>query len=246
MSTLELGVIGNCSFGALVDPQGRIVWACLPRFDGDPVFCSLLDGARDTADGQFAIELEEFDRAEQSYIQNTAVLTTRLYDHGGNAIEITDFAPRFRTRGRGFRPTTLVRRVRALVGTPRIRACLAPRFDYGATVPSITHGSNHIRYVGPDLTLRLSTNAPISYVLNQTWFLLERPVSFILGPDETLTAGVERHRARVRGTHGRGLAAVGSALGRAPRVARRGDPRRDHIEAVRVRRNGCDRCRDDH
>ena len=191
MSTLELGVIGNCSFGALVDPQGRIVWACLPRFDGDPVFCSLLDGARDTADGQFAIELEEFDRAEQSYIQNTAVLTTRLYDRGGNAIEITDFAPRFRTRGRGFRPTTLVRRVRALVGTPRIRACLAPRFDYGATVPSITHGSNHIRYVGPDLTLRLSTNAPISYVLNQTWFLLERPVSFILGPDETLTAGVE-------------------------------------------------------
>ena len=34
--SLELGVIGNCEIAALVDESARIVWACLPRLDGDP------------------------------------------------------------------------------------------------------------------------------------------------------------------------------------------------------------------
>ena len=42
-ASLSLGVIGNCAFSALVDARGRIVWCCLPRFDGDPVFNALLD-----------------------------------------------------------------------------------------------------------------------------------------------------------------------------------------------------------
>ena len=46
---LDGGVIGNCSFGALIDPRGRICWACLPHFDGDPVFHSLL-GCTDDRD----------------------------------------------------------------------------------------------------------------------------------------------------------------------------------------------------
>lgn len=42
-ASLKLGVIGNCAFSALLDERGRIVWCCLPRFDGDPVFNALLD-----------------------------------------------------------------------------------------------------------------------------------------------------------------------------------------------------------
>ena len=42
MSNLNLGIIGNCSFAALVNTRGRIVWASLPHFDGDPFFGSLL------------------------------------------------------------------------------------------------------------------------------------------------------------------------------------------------------------
>lgn len=41
-STLDLALIGNCQVGALIDPAAEIVWCCVPRFDGDPVFCSLL------------------------------------------------------------------------------------------------------------------------------------------------------------------------------------------------------------
>ena len=32
----------TAAIGALVDRRGEIVWACFPRFDGDPLFCSLL------------------------------------------------------------------------------------------------------------------------------------------------------------------------------------------------------------
>lgn len=44
VTNLDLGIVGNCAIGALVDKQARIVWCCLPRFDGDPVFNSLLQG----------------------------------------------------------------------------------------------------------------------------------------------------------------------------------------------------------
>ena len=42
-SDLELAVIGNSRVGALIDTRASIVWMCVPRFDGDPVFCALLD-----------------------------------------------------------------------------------------------------------------------------------------------------------------------------------------------------------
>ena len=41
---LDLAVIGNGRTAALLEPSSRIVWWCLPRYDGDPVFCRLLAG----------------------------------------------------------------------------------------------------------------------------------------------------------------------------------------------------------
>jgi len=185
--SLDLAIVGNCSFAGLIDKMARIVWCCLPRFDGDPVFHGLLGSNGDPADGAFAIELEGAVRSEQAYLENTAVVVTRLFDGSGNAIEITDFAPRFRTKGRMFRPTALVRRVRPIAGHPRIRVRCRPRFAYGARDPEMTFGSNHMRFVGNGLTLRLTTNASITYVRDETPFLLDGPVSLYLGPDESLT-----------------------------------------------------------
>ncbi len=187
--SLHLGVIGNCTVSALIDAHARLVWGCLPRFDGDPVFCALLGG--DQADaGDWAIEIEDFAEARQRYEPNTAVLVTELWDRHGQGLQVTDFAPRFASRGRFFRPMQFVRRVRALKGTPRIRVRLAPRFDWGAHAPRITSGSNHIRYVGEHLTLRLYTDAPISHVLAAEPFLLYGEHNFLLGPDETIAGGV--------------------------------------------------------
>ncbi|MCW5672027.1 MAG: glycoside hydrolase family 15 protein [Hydrogenophaga sp.] len=188
-ASLSLGMVGNCSFSALIDPHGRVVWSCLPRFDGDPVFHALL-GGDDADNGAFAIEIEGLAEATQRYEHNTAVLVTELWDRDGNGLSITDFAPRFLSRGRYFRPTQLVRRVRPLKGAPRIRVSLRPRFDWGRVTPTITSGSNHIRYVGDGQTLRLHTDASISHVLSREPFLLTREYNFLFGPDETLETGI--------------------------------------------------------
>ena len=186
MTNLDLGVIGNSAISALIDSRGRIVWCCLPRVDGDPTFCRLLAGDRGDA-GVFAVELDGFAGAEQRYLRHTAVLATTLRDRRGAAVEIVDFAPRFKQYGRTFRPLSLVRRLRPAAGAPRIAIRLRPAHSWGAGRPERTRGSNHIRYVMPGLALRCTTDAPVSYVWDETPFVLERPVDLLLGPDESLT-----------------------------------------------------------
>jgi GH15 family glucan-1,4-alpha-glucosidase len=191
VSNLDLALIGNGSIGALVDPAGEVVWACLPRFDGDAVFCSLLR-ERTTEDdfGYFSIELIGMARAEQHYMPNTPVLVTTLYDAGGNAVELTDFAPRFRQFGRLFCPMTMVRRVRRAAGSPRIRVRLRPATEYGRRRPDVTYGSNHVRFVGADVVFRVTTDCSITAIVEEVPFVLENDFAMILGPDETLQGGV--------------------------------------------------------
>ncbi len=115
--SLDLAVIGNCAIAALVDRQARIVWSCFPRLDGDPVFHALVDHER--AGGSFAISLVDQVACEQSYVENTAVLSSRLRDRHGNEVEILDFCPRFTRFERSFRPPQIIRRVAPLKGRPR-------------------------------------------------------------------------------------------------------------------------------
>ncbi len=196
MSDLNLGVIGNSTFGALIDKGGRVVWACFPRFDGDPLFSRLLnDGNGDGDDGEsgagfFDFQIENFSRSEQRYLHNTAILVTTLFDRDGAALEITDFAPRFKERGRVFRPVLMIRRVRPVMGHPRIRVRLRPSHSYNAERLQCTRGSNHIRYVAPHITLRCTTDAPISFVANEVPFVLEEPFTMLLGADESLNTPI--------------------------------------------------------
>jgi GH15 family glucan-1,4-alpha-glucosidase len=190
MSGLDLGVVGNCYIAALIDRDASVVWCCVPRFDGDPVFHSLLGGPKGAEeDGVFAIEIEDYVQSEQRYEPNTAVLETTLHGKHGS-LRVTDFAPRFYTRDRMFYPQMLVRRLVPISGSPRVRLRVRPRFDYGATPPAFTFGSHHIRYVGPNMTLRLTTNAPIDYIREETLFNLSRPIDLILGVDESLSEGI--------------------------------------------------------
>jgi GH15 family glucan-1,4-alpha-glucosidase len=190
-ASLDLALIGNCAIGALVDPSARIVWCCMPRFDSDPVFHALLDSGKGVGrDGTMAVELEGAVRSEQHYDPGTAIVRTRLFDADGHSIEVTDFAPRFMMRDRLFHPAQLVRRIRPLSGRPRVRLVVRPRSEWGTVKPAITRGSNHLRYVSPSGTLRLTTDAPLTYVMDETWFSLHAPVSLLLGPDETLSGGI--------------------------------------------------------
>lgn len=191
MTSLELGVIGNSNASALVNGAGEICWACMPRVDADAVFCSLLRERREENDfGFLAVDVAGVTRTEQRYLPHTAVLVTRLYDGNGGALEITDFAPRFRQFGRLFCPSQLVRMVRPLAGSPRIRVLVRPARDNGRERREMTWGSNHVRYLAPDYTVRLTTDCSITAVLEGSQFVLREPFSLVLGQDETLQGSV--------------------------------------------------------
>ena len=191
MTSLDLALIGNGTVGALVDPLGEVVWACVPRFDGDPAFCSLLrERTRDDDFGFLVVELLDCAKQEQQYLANTPILVTRLYDRAGGCVEITDFAPRFHQYGRMFCPMMLVRQIRRVAGNPRVRVRVRPARDYGRRRADITCGSNHIRYVGSALALRLTTDVAITAIVEENPFFLEHAVSLLLGPDETVQGAV--------------------------------------------------------
>ncbi|QTC87303.1 glycoside hydrolase family 15 protein [Brevundimonas pondensis] len=180
---LDLAPIGNCSVSALIDRAGRFVWACAPRVDGDPVFSALMDGD-DPDHGFWAIELADMTAIEQAYVRNTAVLRTVMTDERGASVEVLDFAPRHLKHSRIYRPIAFARVVRPLSGAPRITVRLRPSADWGARRAEQTSGSNHIRYLCTDLTLRLTTNCPVTHVQNERTFRLEGELAFFLGPDE--------------------------------------------------------------
>ena len=108
----------------------------------------------------------------------------------GNAIEVTDFCPRFHRTGRMYRPVAFVRIVRPVAGSPRIRVRLRPAVDWGKARPETTRGSNHIRYLLDDSVMRLSTTAPVGWIEDERLFRVERPLHFFLGPDESFSQDI--------------------------------------------------------
>ncbi|QSB44191.1 glycoside hydrolase family 15 protein [Tsuneonella flava] len=194
--SLNLWPIGNCQVSALVDEQGSFVWGCVPRVDGDPVFCALLNG--DSQDvGVWRFELEGQVRSSQEYIRNTPNLVTRLEAEDGSVVEVLDFCPRFERDGRMYRPVAFTRIVRPIAGNPRIRVVLKPMTGYGASTVETTNGTNHIRYLTGRQALRLSTDAPVGYILEGRTFRIEDDTHFFLGPDEPFSGNLREEVRRM-------------------------------------------------
>ncbi len=189
--TLDLAVIGNSNIAALIERTGRFVWTCWPRIDGDPVFCALVDGdAPDT--GFFSIEFDEEATTAQAYVRNTAIVRTVVTAASGASFAITDFAPRFRQYGRTYRPSMLIRRIEPLQGVCRIRVRMRPRMGYGRCTATPIPGSNHIRYVTDAGAIRLTTDAPVSYIVGESAFVLSQPLNFIVHADESFSESIPR------------------------------------------------------
>jgi len=191
---LELSPIGNCQVSALIDEAAGFVWGCVPRVDGDPVFCSLLNGDRQD-EGVWRFELEGQVSATQHYVRNTPILVTRLEAEDGSALDIYDFAPRFERSGRMYRPVAFIRIARPVAGAPRLRVRLAPMRNYGEELSKTTSGTNHIRYQLGDQTMRLTTDAPVGYILEDCSYRVESDQHFFLGPDEPFVGNI---RSEVR------------------------------------------------
>ena len=199
MSDLNLWPIGNCQVSALIDNAAGMVWACQPRVDGDPMFCSLLDPQRleDAGEhclpcGEWRISLENQVSATQRYLKNSPILVTCLTDADGAVAEIFDFCPRFERSGRMYRPVAFIRIVRPLVGAPRIKVALNPATGWGGCDAERTNGTNHIRFLLDPQPLRLTTDAPVIHLLEGRSFRLEQSLHFFLGPDEPFVGEVNQ------------------------------------------------------
>src|SRR5262245_21779384 len=185
MSSLDLGVIGNCSIASLVDRRGRHVWHGLGRLDGDPVFNALLGGKEPQSGFMDVVVAGADGDGRQRYLHNSAILETTI-EGGAGALRLIDFAPRFRRFGRMFRPPMLMRRIEPLDGRPRVTVRLRPTFDYGARKPQLTSGSNHARFVSDTAVVRLTTDASIHNILHEADSSLARPITLIVGADESV------------------------------------------------------------
>jgi GH15 family glucan-1,4-alpha-glucosidase len=184
-------VIGNSTIAALIDRSGRIVWSCWPRLDGDPIFSALIDGDAPSK-GFFSIELDEDCSTEQAYDRNTAIVRTVVSSKSGASFAITDFAPQFYVGGRMHRPPMIVRKVEPISGVCRIRVRVRLSSDYGRDAATAIPGSNHVTFIGASGNIRLTTSAPLSYVAEESGFVLMRPLTFILHADETLPETADR------------------------------------------------------
>jgi len=181
-----LGIIGNCSFSALLR-EGSVEWMCWPRPDSSFVFGPLLDRERG---GAFVVEGVDATDVRQEYIENTNVLRT-IFSGPGGAFELYDFAPRFLLYDRYYKPPMLIRVMRPLSGEPRAVVRCRPVYDYGLVEPTSWSASNHVEYRGFPAPVRLTTNVPLAYIEDERPFLLERDRHLVLTWGQPLEAGLE-------------------------------------------------------
>ena len=146
----DYALIGDLHTAALVSRSGSIEWLCVPRFDSDGVFASLLGDERN---GCWTLRpAHDVLRTERRYRNNTLVLETTLHCREGS-VRVIDFMPRRRENG-----AMVVRIVEGIGGSCEMETSLVARFAFGSLPPwTRPHGDCITLVIGPDgLALRAS------------------------------------------------------------------------------------------
>ncbi len=186
--TYNYGVIGNCSYTAHIHMDTRVSWMCWPRFDSSFIFGEMVAGEKG---GEFSIKpVDKKFKSTQQYIENTNILKTTIKSDDG-IYNVVDFAPRFLQTDRYYKPLMLVRKIERVEGNPRIFVKCKPVGDYGNVVPQHSFGSNHIRYLGMDSHVRLTTNIPLSYIAEEQSFVLDDTKYLVMTYGPPLEAALE-------------------------------------------------------
>ncbi len=125
-------IIGDLHTVALVSKFGSIDWLCLPHFDDEACFASLLG---DESNGHWTIApTGKVEAVSRRYRPDTLVLETEISCDTG-IIRVTDFMP--------IRETTdhhlpeIIRIVEGLEGEVEVASTLCLRFDYGRSKPFV-------------------------------------------------------------------------------------------------------------
>ncbi len=180
----QTGLIGNCAYLAHIHKNTNVEWLCWPRFDSSFVFGGLMDKEKG---GEFSILPEGDYQSEQYYLENTNVLCTVITSAEG-IYRITDFAPRFNQFERYFKPLMLIRKIEVVEGAPRIKVTCKPVYDYGLKPLSRQRGSSHIEYFGTEEKVRLTTNIPINYIIDEQYSVLSETKYLVLTYGKPLEA----------------------------------------------------------
>jgi GH15 family glucan-1,4-alpha-glucosidase len=124
----DYAIIGDTQTVALVGKDGSIEWLCLPRFDSDACFASLLG---DQSHGRWRLgPTGEIRSVRRRYRPGTLVLETAIATAEGE-VRLVDFMP---IRGRD---PDVVRIVEGVRGRVEIENAVDVRFGYGSVVPWI-------------------------------------------------------------------------------------------------------------
>ena len=89
-----------------------------------------------------------------------------------------------------FRPASVVRYIEPLRGMPQVRIAISAEAECGGRDMTPKRGVSHISYPDEEFGFRITTSAPVSYVLTKRSFVLDQPVCFILSPDEPFNGDV--------------------------------------------------------
>jgi len=157
----DYALIGNTRTAALVGNTGSVDWLCMPRFDSSACFAALLGTP---ANGRWLIAPSNRIRtSHRRYRGQTLILENEFITDSGDVL-LVDFMP----LANQHQPVAVMRIVRGVRGSVRMRMELAVRFDYGHTAPWITHrGDGLCALAGPD-ALKLETSVPLRGEGSQT------------------------------------------------------------------------------
>lgn len=148
----DYALIGDCETAALIGRNGSIDWLCWPAFDSDACFAAILGNHKN---GRWLIApAEDVTATSRRYLGDTLILETRFETKTGTALLI-DFMP---PRGKA---SDIVRLVRGLTGTVKMRMELVIRFGFGVDIPWVRRIDHSLLAIcGQDMTV-LRTPAEI-------------------------------------------------------------------------------------
>jgi GH15 family glucan-1,4-alpha-glucosidase len=142
----DYALIGDCETAALVGRNGSIDWLCWPAFDSDACFAAILGTHRN---GRWLVApSEDVITISRSYLGDTLILETRFETKSGT-VALIDFMP---PRGKA---SDIVRLVRGVSGTVKMRMELVIRFGFGVDIPWVRRceDGSLLAIAGQDMTV---------------------------------------------------------------------------------------------
>lgn len=139
-------LIGDCETAALVGRNGSIDWLCWPAFDSDACFAAILGTHKN---GRWLVApSDDVTTISRRYLGDTLILETRFETKSGT-VALIDFMP---PRGKA---SDIVRLVRGVSGTVKMRMELVIRFGFGIDIPWVRRDEDRslLAIAGQDMTV---------------------------------------------------------------------------------------------